>query len=100
MLTKENIISTIELNRIKIKSFGVTKLTLFGSYARDEATVQSDIDFLVEFKEGRGLFDDCFDLTQFLNRLFGQKIDIVKTYLIREELKKEILGGAQIEAKV
>lgn len=90
----------IEQNRAKIKSFGVTKLTLFGSYTRNEATAKSDIDFLVEFSPGRGLFDDFVHLLQFLQELFGTEIDLVKPALIREELKEEILGGVQIEAQI
>ncbi len=32
-----------------MKSFGVSKSFLFGSYARNESRERSDIDFLVEF---------------------------------------------------
>jgi len=100
MLTKEEIIRKIEKNRAAIRSLGVKKLILFGSYAAGKAKKNSDLDFLVEFEAGRGLFDDYIQLSQFLERLFKKKVDIVKRALIREELKESILGGAQIEAQI
>ena len=56
-MEKTDILRKIEKNKIKIRTFGVKKLELFGSYARNENKIGSDIDFLVEFKPGRGLFD-------------------------------------------
>ncbi len=100
MLTKEKIIIEIEHHKKIIRSFGVKKLTLFGSYARGEATVKSDIDFLVEFKKGRGLFDDSYELQQFLQSLLKREIDLVKPGLVREELKAFIFGGEHLEARV
>ena len=100
MLNKEQIIKKIEQNKDKIKSFGVKKLVLIGSYARNEATKDSDIDFLVEFKQGRGLFDDYVHLLHFLEEILGKNIDLGETNLVREELKPYILGGKKIEAKI
>ncbi len=100
MLTKEKIISELEKSKKQIQNMGVTKLTLFGSYATDNANENSDIDFLVEFKEGRGLFDDFIQLHQFLEDLFHKKIDLGEPDLIKEEIKKSILEGQQIEARI
>jgi len=100
MLNKEQIIKKIEQNKDKIKDFGVKKLVLIGSYARNEANKNSDIDFLVEFKQGRGLFDDYTHLLQFLRELFGKEIDLGEKHLLRKELKPYILGGKKIEAKI
>ncbi len=100
MMPKEEIIQKLEKNQARIRQFGVQKITLFGSYARDEADRNSDMDFLVQFGEGRGLYDDYSGLLSFLHSLFKAKIDLVKPSLIRKELREEILGGMQIEAKV
>ncbi len=99
-LNKEQIIRKIEQNKDKIKAFGVKKLALIGSYARNEATKDSDIDFLVEFEQGRGLFDDYTHLLQFLRELLGKEIDLGEKHLLREELKPYILRGKKIEAKI
>ncbi len=89
-LTKKVILSQIQKNNEKIKSFGVKNMWLFGSYAKDEQKKGSDIDFLVEFVDGRGLFDDFFGLLNYLENKFKRKVDIGKKHLIREELKKYI----------
>lgn len=100
MLTKEEIIKEVEQHKEKIRSLGVTKLTLFGSYARGEAKKTSDIDFLVEFKKGRGLFDDYVGLLHLLEDLFKKKIDLGEPHLLRSAFKDSILGGMKIEAKI
>lgn len=100
MLTKEEIMRKIEENKEKIRSFGVRKLVLFGSYARNESRENSDIDFLVEFAGGRGLFDDFVHLLHFLKDLFGKEIDLGEERLLREELKPSIIEGGKVEAKL
>jgi len=100
MLSKEKIIQTIELNKDKLRSFGVKKLTLVGSYARNEANQNSDVDLLVVFAEGRGLFDDFVHLSQFLKDLLGLEVDLGEEKLIREELKPYLLSGEKVEALI
>ncbi len=100
MLTKEEIMRKIEENKKKIRGFGVRKLVLFGSYARNECREDSDIDFLVEFEEGRGLFDDFVHLLHFLRELLGKEIDLGEEHLLREELKPYIIEGEKVEAKI
>lgn len=51
-LNKENIIEFIRKNKTFLHDkFGVLSIGLMGSYARDEQTADSDIDFMVKFKE-------------------------------------------------
>jgi hypothetical protein len=45
-MNREYLINFLKKNLITIKSYGVTSLALFGSYARDEAKTTSDIDLL------------------------------------------------------
>ena len=99
-LTKEIIMRKLEENKTKIRSLGVTELVLFGSYAKGEQTSKSDLDFLVEFQRGRGLFDDYIHLLHFLEDIFQKKIDLGKKNLIRKELKPYILSGAQVAAQI
>ena len=99
-LTKEIILEKIHENRKIIRNFGVSKLTLFGSYAKGEQTKNSDIDFLVEFEKGRGLFKDYMNLSIFLEELFNKEVDLVKPHLVRDELKSEILEGINIGTEI
>ncbi len=100
MLTKNKIISELEAHKNEIRSYGVKEITLFGSYAQERAKKESDLDFLVVFELGRGLYDDYVNLKSFLRSIFKKEIDLIKPNLIREELKKEILEGRQIAAQI
>ena len=65
--------------------FGVTDLALYGSYARDRATSESDVDVLVEFDpppDWRRYFGAQF----YLEDLLGRHVDLV----IPEEVRAEI----------
>ncbi len=99
-LTKEIILDTLHKHKKEIRNFGVKKISLFGSFARDEQNKNSDIDFLVEFEKNRGLFRDFYGLMHFLEDTFNKKIDLVEPEYIRKELKEDILEGMKYEAKV
>ncbi|MEJ7812208.1 MAG: nucleotidyltransferase family protein [Gemmatimonadaceae bacterium] len=55
--------------------FGVRSLGLFGSYARDEARSDSDVDLLVEF-EGPVTFLEYMGLIEYLETLLGARVDL------------------------
>ena len=89
-LTSKIIIEKIEKEKKELKEKGVTKIGLFGSYAKNKQKQKSDIDFLVEFKNISA--DNFFGLLFFLEKLFGRKVDIVEINSLRKELnyvKKE-----------
>lgn len=94
------ILAKLHAERAAIRGFGTRSLTLFGSYARGSATPNSDLDFLVEFEEGRGLFRDYSGLALFLEDLFGVRVDLVKTHLLRPELRPEVLSGPRHAAQI
>ena len=49
MLTREEILEFLRDNKDRFaEQYGVTKIGLFGSFARDEATEESDVDVCVE----------------------------------------------------
>jgi hypothetical protein len=93
-------LDTLKKNRTKIKEVGVKKLILFGSYALDKQKGNSDIDFLVEYKKGRGNYRDSLDLLHFLEDIFQKKIDLGEKNSIRKEFKSYILGSVQYEATI
>jgi predicted nucleotidyltransferase len=56
--------------------FGVTGLSAFGSYARNEAGPNSDLDLLIDFVRTPTLFD-LARLDQMLEDALGVKVDTV-----------------------
>lgn len=99
-LTKEIILETLHKNRDKIKSFGVKKLVLFGSFARDKQKKTSDIDFLVEYKKGRGNYKDKLEILHYLEDLFERQIDIGTKENLKDFLKESISEAVQYEARI
>ena len=70
-------IETIRAKAVPIaKKYGVKRLSLFGSYARGEADEQSDVDFIIDAKNLRGMFA-YFGLVYDLEEEFGCHVDVV-----------------------
>lgn len=69
--------------------FGASHLALFGSAARDEMRADSDIDVLVEF-EGAASFDRYVGLKDYLEHLFGAKVDLATEAMIKPRLRRHI----------
>ena len=75
------------------KKFGVKKIGIFGSYAREEQKKSSDVDILVKFYEDIEIsLLDFVRLQNYLSDLLGIKVDLVLEDGIRPELKKQILS--------
>ena len=90
MENKEQILKKIKENHDKIKSFGIKRLALFGSFGRDEARKESDLDFIVEFEHKT--FDAYMGLKQYLEELFQRPVDLVLPNTIKPRLRSQILG--------
>ena len=96
-LTSEKILETLRKVLPKIKTqYQIKQLGLFGSYVRDEATENSDIDILVEFNSDLnfGLITYC-QLEDLLSETLGKQVDLVtkdglKPYIGANILKEVI----------
>ena len=101
ILTKNEILKKLENNKNKIKSFGVKKLWLFGSYARGDQKEDSDIDFLVEFEDFiEKKYNSNRKLGIYLEDLFNKNIDAGFREDIEDEFKKYILTQPMEEINV
>ena len=76
-LTQNQIISLLRAEKSYLtKEFGVVNIGLFGSFARGQAGMDSDIDLIVELTEPR--FDYLAGLQVYLEKKFSRKIEIVR----------------------
>jgi uncharacterized protein len=66
--------------------FGVVRLALFGSTARDTAGPDSDVDVLVAF-DGPATSDRYFGVQFYLEDLLGRPVDLVTEPALRERLR-------------
>lgn len=71
------------------RRFGVIRLALFGSTARDAARVDSDVDILVAF-DGPATSDRYFGVQFYLEDLLGRSVDLVTEKALRAELRPYI----------
>lgn len=69
-----------------VQRFGVTRLALFGSTARDAATESSDVDVLVAF-DGPATSKRYFGVQFYLEDLLGCPVDLVTEKALRNELR-------------
>ncbi|TRX59834.1 nucleotidyltransferase family protein [Carboxylicivirga sp. M1479] len=76
-MTKDTIIHTLTTNSQMIKSYGVDKIGIFGSYARNQQTEQSDIDIVVKFEDGKKSYKAFIKLAYYLEEILNKKVDLV-----------------------
>ncbi len=89
MKSREDIFELLERERDSIRRLGVNRLGLFGSFVRGEQKVDSDVDILVEM-EGQS-FRAYVEVLDFLEELFGRKVDLVPKEDIKPLLRNRIL---------
>ncbi len=69
----------------------IKKAALFGSFVRDEASIGSDVDILVEIDSDIGLLD-FVGIKLELEEALGRKVDLVEYDTIKPIIKKRILS--------
>ena len=83
-----------KLSQIDKNKYGIFEIGLFGSYAKDNADDESDIDILVKLelkKELEKIFNRKVDLIEKGTFDYKFRSDKVREY--KEKIKEEILGS-------
>lgn len=93
-MTKKEVLDFLSSHRSELEgNFGVIKLGLAGSYARDEVNDESDLDIIVEIKS-ENKFRSFFNLLHFLEDSLNTRIDLATEAslkpLVRETIMKDI----------
>ncbi len=96
MLTRQDILKFLSDNKEYLqKHFQLSKIGVFGSFARDEPKADSDIDLLIErTPEAKNIFDSDWELQELLTKQFNRKVDICEEKYIKSYFKKYILKDA------
>ena len=90
MLTLQNILEKLKQHKPELqRKYPVTRLGVFGSYARGEATEKSDIDIAVEINSPMGL--DFVEMADEIEALFGIKTDVV----LKRSIKPKYLTNVE-----
>lgn len=76
MLTKTEAVKLLrEKHPYLAAEFGVRKIGLFGSYAKEQSDEMSDVDLVVEFERPIGF--RFVDLVDYLENLLGRQVDVL-----------------------
>jgi predicted nucleotidyltransferase len=81
----------IEAHAEELHALGARRIGVFGSFAKNQATPESDVDVYVEFSEGMKTYDNFFALYELLRELFGRPIDLVTDGALSERKARLIL---------
>lgn len=96
MTTREYILATIGSNRNKLARYGIREVGLFGSYARDEQSLESDIDILIDFEPDHENYDNFMAVYDILEQLFNnEKVEIVTRNGLSPHIGPQILNEVQ-----
>lgn len=93
--TKQELINILLANRQQLLRYGVMRLGVFGSFLRDQAVDNSDVDFLIEFYPQQKNFDNFMDLAFFLQNLLGRKVEIVTPQSLSKYIGPYILNEVE-----
>ena len=93
MPTKKSLNETREKILELAKLYGINRVRVFGSVARGEDKLRSDIDLLVNFDEGRSLFD-LIAFKNDIEKLLGRKVDVVSENAIHWYIRDKVLQEA------
>jgi len=78
-----------------LKRYDVKRAALFGSFVRGEQREDSDIDILVEFKDGKSLLD-LAGLKIELEEALGRKVDVLTYNSLHPLLRDKILQEQKV----
>lgn len=85
-MNQVQVIALLTQHRRELATFGIKRLALFGSVARDAAGPASDVDVLVEF-DGKPTFDQYMELNFFLEALLQRPVDLVTSGSLRDFMR-------------
>ena len=90
---------TLVLNREQILAIagrhGARNVRVFGSVVRGEDTPESDVDLLVDFEAGRGLFNHAA-LIEELQNLLGCKVDVASHNGLKTRIRQRVIEEAVV----
>lgn len=92
--SKSDVLALLAQHQDRLRDLGVKRLGLFGSFVRDEAEADSDIDFLVEFEPGQKTFDHFMQLSFFLEDLLQRRVELVTPESLSPYIGPHILKEA------
>ena len=90
-LSTDEIITYLKQNMALLNErFGVTRIGIFGSFARGEQSIASDIDMVVEMDKDRKNIHSFLKLKRFLEKEMSREIDLGFEHSLKPAIKEKV----------
>ena len=93
--TKENVAAVITSNKSTILKYGVRRLGLFGSFMREDQSLHSDVDILVEFALEEKTYDNFIQLSFLLEDSLGRNVELAAREALSPHIAPHILNEVE-----
>ncbi len=94
-LSREKVIERLGAAEPEIRALGVQRLALFGSVARGQARLDSDVDLLAQFFAGAKTYSRFLALSELLELRLGRRVELVTVEALSPFLGPRILAEAE-----
>ncbi|MFQ5953687.1 MAG: nucleotidyltransferase family protein [Kiloniellales bacterium] len=94
-MNRDQAVKIVRAHESELRARGVTRLAIFGSTARGQARLDSDIDVLVDFDDKRKLsLLDLAGLQLYLCDILGREVEVTQRKGLKPLLRDDILAEA------
>ncbi len=92
-MTKSDIIQYLKAHKAEFsQKYGIISIGLFGSYARGDNHLKSDIDLAITIKEDYKTLSNYMSLKRILEKAFQTKVDLGIEDTIKQIVRDKILN--------
>jgi len=85
-MEREKVLRLLRSALPDLRELGVGSLAVFGSTARDELTLESDVDILIDFQEV-ATFDRYMEAKFLLEEVLGRSVDLVTPRALKPRMR-------------
>ena len=97
VMDRDEVISKLRAHETELKAAGITRLAVFGSVARGDNSLESDVDLLAEFdKSRRYTLLTMGRLESRLADMLGARVDLSSPDWLKDSIKTRVLREAVI----
>jgi predicted nucleotidyltransferase len=93
-MERDEAISLLQQHEADLKRLGVEHLYMFGSTARGEARLDSDVDLFFDYQKGKLGVYELMDVKEYASGILGRKTDIMTRDSLHKTLREAIEATA------
>src|SRR6266567_5453842 len=96
-MDKSTVIAKLREHEPELKAAGITRLSLFGSVARGDASSQSDVDLVAEFDPAKQFsLLDMVGLENRLTDILGVRVDLTPARALKDRIRERVTREAEL----